>query len=123
MRATAKDPLDDPDDFSIIGAVISLAKAFSCEVIAEGVETTERGLILLAMGCKQAQGDGIAKPMPANNFDMWLKDYQPNQQWLNESVDQPDSCISKTKTFALTSKQWSTKFEVAIKSTGDASAN
>jgi len=118
-----RDVLDDPNDFSIIDAVIGLANAFNCGVIAEGVETTEHGLILLAMGCKTAQGYGIARPMPADNLDDWLKAYQPNKQWLDESIGQPDNEQLKAKIFALTSKHWAAKFEAAINLTDESSVD
>lgn len=61
-RSFVRGLLDDPNDFAIINAVISLAEAFNREVIAEGVETTSHGLMLLAMGCDEAQGYGISRP-------------------------------------------------------------
>ncbi len=51
-------------------------------MIAEGVETTEHGLMLLMMGCEKAQGYSIARPMPANELNNWLITYQPNKDWL-----------------------------------------
>ncbi|MCL4142345.1 UNVERIFIED_CONTAM: hypothetical protein GTU68_006311, partial [Idotea baltica] len=55
----------DPSDYAIIESVIGLSKAFDRDLIAEGVESTEQGLILITMGCIKAQGFGIAQPMPA----------------------------------------------------------
>jgi len=78
-----KNMLDDPDDYAIINGVLALADSFNREVIAEGVETTEHGLMLLAMGCYAAQGYGIARPMPAADIPDWLHSYMPNQQWLD----------------------------------------
>ncbi|GAA6173722.1 EAL domain-containing protein [Colwellia sp. KU-HH00111] len=88
------DMLDDANNYSIINGVLSLAKSFSRDVIAEGVESTKHGLMLLMMGCDKAQGYGIARPMPANEFDNWLKSYQANKVWLawaNENLNQNDS--------------------------------
>lgn len=78
-----KNMLDDPDDYAIIKGVLALADSFNREVIAEGVETTEHGLMLLSMGCYAAQGYGIARPMPASDIPNWLHNYIPNQQWLD----------------------------------------
>jgi len=64
-QSFVRDMLDDPSDYAIINSVIGLAASFNRDVIAEGVETTEHGLMLLIMGCHQAQGHGIARPMPA----------------------------------------------------------
>tara|TARA_R110002167_G_scaffold8869_2_gene40799 strand:+ start:112522 stop:116076 length:3555 start_codon:yes stop_codon:yes gene_type:complete len=88
------DMLNDANNYSIINGVLGLAKSFSRDVIAEGVESTAHGLMLLMMGCEKAQGYGIARPMPANDFDNWLALYQPNKDWLawaNETHDQKES--------------------------------
>jgi EAL domain-containing protein (putative c-di-GMP-specific phosphodiesterase class I) len=74
--------LDDPGDYAIIDGVIGLANSFSREVIAEGVESTEHGLMLLVMGCYKAQGYGIARPMPIDELSFWLSNYTPNKEWL-----------------------------------------
>ena len=88
------DMLNDANNYSIINGVLGLAKSFSRDVIAEGVESTAHGLMLLMMGCEKAQGYGIARPMPVNDFDNWLALYQPNKDWLawaNETHDQKES--------------------------------
>ncbi|GIC75588.1 EAL domain-containing protein [Moritella sp. F3] len=84
-QSFVKNMLDEPDDYAIISGVLALANSFNREVIAEGVETTEHGLMLLEMGCYAAQGYGIARPMPAAKILAWLRSYTPNQQWLNSS--------------------------------------
>jgi EAL domain-containing protein (putative c-di-GMP-specific phosphodiesterase class I) len=73
--------LDDPDDLAILEAIIGLAKAFGREVIAEGVETVEHGTALLNMGCELAQGYGIARPMPAEQFPAWAATWKPDAAW------------------------------------------
>jgi diguanylate cyclase (GGDEF)-like protein/PAS domain S-box-containing protein len=79
-----RDMLTDADDLAIVLAVVSLAKAFQLEVIAEGVETVEHGTALLQLGCKLAQGYGIARPMPASDIPTWLSSWQPYQAWLHK---------------------------------------
>ncbi|NVK25679.1 MAG: EAL domain-containing protein, partial [Gammaproteobacteria bacterium] len=76
-----RDMLDDPDDLAIVSGVVALAKAFNREVIAEGVETIEHGRQLLKLGCRLAQGYGIAKPMPAEKIPDWLAEWQPDPSW------------------------------------------
>ncbi|CAA6826386.1 MAG: diguanylate cyclase/phosphodiesterase (GGDEF & EAL domains) with PAS/PAC sensor(s) [uncultured Sulfurovum sp.] len=58
--------LTDKEDHSLVDASIQLAKAFGYVVIAEGVESEEHLPVLLELGCNQAQGFGIARPMPAD---------------------------------------------------------
>jgi EAL domain-containing protein (putative c-di-GMP-specific phosphodiesterase class I) len=75
--------LEDPDDLAILEGVIGLATAFRREVIAEGVETVEHGEMLLRLGCEQAQGYGIARPMPAREFAGWSATWRPDAAWIN----------------------------------------
>jgi len=81
-QSFVRDMLDDPSDYAIIDGVIALAGSFNREVIAEGVETIEHGLMLLLMGCHNAQGYVIARPMPAADIPAWLTAYSPNQEWI-----------------------------------------
>lgn len=80
-QSFVRDMLDDPDDLAIVEGVISLAKAFQREVIAEGVETVGHGTALLHMGCELAQGYGIARPMPASDIPTWLESWKPDEAW------------------------------------------
>jgi len=64
--------LDSRDDHSIVNASIQLAKVFGYKVIAEGVESREHLPVLLELGCDEAQGYGIAKPMPPQEVDNFL---------------------------------------------------
>jgi EAL domain-containing protein (putative c-di-GMP-specific phosphodiesterase class I) len=49
----------------IVEAIISLARAFGLETIAEGVETEEQRAALAAWGCDYGQGRLYAMPLPA----------------------------------------------------------
>jgi diguanylate cyclase (GGDEF)-like protein/PAS domain S-box-containing protein len=75
--------LDDPDDLSILEGIIGLARAFHREVIAEGVESTEHGELLLQLGCDLAQGNGIARAMPAVDFPAWAATWRAESAWSN----------------------------------------
>ena len=80
-QSFVRDMLDDADDLAIVEGVIGLAKSFKRDVIAEGVETIEHGTALLKLGCELAQGYGIAKPMPADKFPTWVKNWKQNINW------------------------------------------
>lgn len=80
-QSFVRDMLDDPDDLAIVEGVIGLATAFRRNVIAEGVESTAHGELLLTLGCELAQGYGIAKPMPAANIPGWVGSWHPNTSW------------------------------------------
>ena len=75
-QSFVRDMLEDQDDLAIVKGVIGLASAFHREVIAEGVETAEHGRLLLELGCEQAQGYGIARPMPAQELPDWVRSWQ-----------------------------------------------
>ena len=80
-QSFVRNMLGDADDLAILQGVISLARAFGREVVAEGVETVAHGTRLLQLGCDLAQGYGIAHPMPAEAFPAWLANWQPDPAW------------------------------------------
>jgi|GEM_PF-2968502 len=67
--------LKDSEDHSVVNASIQMAKAFGYRVIAEGVESREHLPVLLELGCDNAQGYGIAKPMPSREVNSFYKNY------------------------------------------------
>ncbi|MCZ8094961.1 MAG: EAL domain-containing protein [Acidovorax sp.] len=73
--------MSDPGDLAIVQGVIGLARSFGYRVIAEGVETIEQGQMLLQLGCPQAQGYCIARPMPQDAFAQWVDTWQAPMQW------------------------------------------
>lgn len=80
-KSFIKDMLHDNSSFSILEATLGLAKAFRCQVIAEGVETIEQGKVLMQLGCDEAQGYAIAKPMPEKNVIEWIADFKGIREW------------------------------------------
>jgi len=82
-QSFVRDMLDDPEDLAILDGVIGLSRAFDKRVIAEGVETAEHCEFLLRLGCELAQGFGIARPMPAAEFEQWVKEWSPLSAWAD----------------------------------------
>ncbi|WP_261842319.1 bifunctional diguanylate cyclase/phosphodiesterase [Aliamphritea ceti] len=113
-QSFVRDMLVDPNDYAIIDGVLGLADSFNRDVIAEGVETTEHGLMLLSMGCNEAQGYGIARPMPASEVPQWLKDYSPNSQWRRFAQMVRSNEDNKIQLLRLTTKHWYQNFEAKI---------
>jgi len=72
-----KDMIENIDDQIIVKSIIDLAHNLGLSVVAEGVETKETLDHLDKLGCDIAQGFLIAKPMPANEFEKFLKKYKP----------------------------------------------
>jgi len=116
-QSFVRDMLDDPSDCAIIDGIIGLADTFNREVIAEGLETTEHGLMLITMGCKEAQGYGIARPMPADELPNWLARYEPNHVWQQYSHQHRSTKDNKVTFFQLASEQWKNNFAANINTT------
>jgi len=84
-----RDMLDDPEDLTIVEGMLGLASAFRRQAVAEGVETVQQGLALLRLGCRIAQGFGIARPMPPEDLPAWLNSWTPDPQWSRVSALDP----------------------------------
>lgn len=61
-------------DTRLLEVIIDIADYLSVPVIAEGVETEEQLNVLKTMGCDMVQGYYFSRPIPANEFDAFLKD-------------------------------------------------
>jgi EAL domain-containing protein (putative c-di-GMP-specific phosphodiesterase class I) len=59
---------NDPDDTSIVKAIIDLVANLRLEVIAEGVETAEQLEFLSQHGCHEIQGFLFHTPVPPEEF-------------------------------------------------------
>ncbi|WP_175780840.1 cyclic di-GMP phosphodiesterase [Burkholderia anthina] len=62
----------NPRSQALVRSVVSLAKALSFSVVAEGVETHEEAEFLKQIHVDHAQGYYFARPMPAQAFEAWL---------------------------------------------------
>jgi len=75
-RSFVQQMLSDAHDRALVEGVISLARTFGCDVIAEGVESSAHAQALLALGCEQGQGHGIASAMPAELVPIWVQAFE-----------------------------------------------
>ncbi len=80
-QSFVRDMLEDSDNLVIAHSVIGLALALERQVVAEGVESEAHGRLLLQLGCDQAQGYGVARPMPAADLPAWVGQWQPPAAW------------------------------------------
>jgi EAL domain-containing protein (putative c-di-GMP-specific phosphodiesterase class I) len=62
----------DAKDDAILRATIGLAHQLGLEVVAEGAENDAAIARLATLGCEHAQGFGIGKPIPHEQFLAWL---------------------------------------------------
>jgi len=62
----------DPEDETLVNAIISMARSLKLTTIAEGVETLEQLTYLQAQGCNEVQGYYFSRPQPAADLEVWL---------------------------------------------------
>jgi diguanylate cyclase (GGDEF)-like protein/PAS domain S-box-containing protein len=77
-RSFVADVISDPDDATIVRAIISLAHSLRLTAIAEGVETEEQLRFLREHGCDMVQGFLLARPMPLAECLAFAKSYKPS---------------------------------------------
>jgi diguanylate cyclase len=73
----------DAADLKIVRSTIDLAHNLGLSVVAEGVETAQVWALLKRMGCDEAQGYFIAKPMPEAAFADWAQQWAAPQEKLS----------------------------------------
>ena len=64
---------DNAQDAIIVRSTVALAHSLGLSVIAEGVENAETLTLLKGMGCEQAQGYHLSRPLPLNELIDWLR--------------------------------------------------
>lgn len=74
-RSFVSGMLTDEADDVIVRSTIGLAHSFGLQVVAEGVEDAATLETLRELGCDQAQGFHIARPLPADQFLHWLAEF------------------------------------------------
>ena len=67
-KSFVRDILEDPSDASLVESILAIAKNFSLDVIAEGVEEKGQADFLVDRGCQCAQGYFFGKPVPEEQF-------------------------------------------------------
>lgn len=111
-QSFVRDMLDEPENLTILEGVIGLAAAFRRDVIAEGVESVEHGLMLLQMGCEVAQGYGIAKAMPPDQFLVWAAAWRPDPRWAE--VPQVHASNRPALYACVEHRAWLSAFEACL---------
>jgi diguanylate cyclase len=74
-RTFVQDMGKDSDDAVIVRSVVDLARNLGLQTIAEGVEDAATWEQLKELGCDSAQGFYLARPMEADLFWGWMKEY------------------------------------------------
>ena len=73
--------LDESADLSITYGLLRTARMMGLSAVAEGVRTPRQAHALVALGCRKLQGYAIAKPMPAQELEIWLQDWPQRLPW------------------------------------------
>ena len=76
-KSFVSDMLEENQNEAIVRATIELAHNMGLEVCAEGVEDEETLRYLSNVGCEQAQGYYLSKPVPSDYLIDWLQKYKP----------------------------------------------
>lgn len=74
-RSFVTDVASNPNGEAIVRAIIALAQSLQVNVMAEGVETAEQLAYLKAHGCAEVQGYYFSKPLPVEQFQVFLGEY------------------------------------------------
>ncbi|MEQ7918655.1 EAL domain-containing protein [Xanthomonas sp. WHRI 1810A] len=65
--------LEDKSDAAIVSTIITLAQSLGLSLVAEGVETEEQALALIALGCNLMQGYLYSRPVPFADIPLLLE--------------------------------------------------
>jgi diguanylate cyclase (GGDEF)-like protein len=76
-RSFVSDVLEENHNEAIVRATVELAHNMDLEVVAEGVEDEKTLRYLSDVGCEQAQGYYLSKPVPSDYLIDWLQKYKP----------------------------------------------
>jgi EAL domain-containing protein (putative c-di-GMP-specific phosphodiesterase class I) len=65
---------DDTEDAAIAAAIVAMGRTLQMKVVAEGVETVAQARYLADIGCDEIQGFLLSRPLPAPQFEQWLRE-------------------------------------------------
>ena len=74
-QSFVRDLEDDANDRAIVSAIIRMAQALGMQTTAEGVETDGQLDFLRAQGCDEGQGYLFSRPLPAADFEAYLRSH------------------------------------------------
>ncbi|MFM7703521.1 MAG: EAL domain-containing protein, partial [Rubrivivax sp.] len=75
------------DARTIVQAIVQMAHTLELRVVAEGVETSDQRDQLVALGCDELQGFFFAKPMSADEIELWaIYDDGPGDMRFRDSL-------------------------------------
>ncbi len=72
-RSFVHELAERPEDRALVAAMVTMARGCRLQLVAEGVETEAQAAVLRELGCDAYQGYGLARPMPAQALEAWLR--------------------------------------------------
>ncbi len=72
-QSFVRDVPSDPEDASIVSAIINMAHSLGMTTIAEGVETVEQQQFLKDNGCDEIQGYLFSRPLPPPELERFVR--------------------------------------------------
>lgn len=79
-KSFVDDILKHSDALAIARTIIDLGKNLKRDVVAEGIESNEQSRELQRFGCHIGQGYFFGRPMPIDEFTVWLKDWTKSKR-------------------------------------------
>jgi len=74
---------DDARAAALVASTIALAHSLGLRMVAEGVEIEVAYAELKRLGCDQAQGFLMSRPLPAAELDHWLSNRRAIDEWAH----------------------------------------
>jgi len=82
----------DFKDVAIVKTIVTLARNLELKTIVEGVETGEQSAAVSGLGCDDLQGYFFSKPIPADSFELLLRNQQPEIFARPVQSNKPELC-------------------------------
>lgn len=114
-QSFVREILGDTHNLIIVQGVLGLARAFQRQAIAEGVETIEQGRVLLQIECDLAQGNVIARPMPAADIPGWVATWQPDPAWRALATLRWDESLTPMLIAQVHHRNWISQLLYSVK--------
>jgi diguanylate cyclase (GGDEF)-like protein len=76
-QSFVRDLNSNADSGAIVRAIIQMAHSLKLRTVAEGVESAELLQTLRELACDEVQGYHYARPLPATDFEHYLREWKP----------------------------------------------
>jgi diguanylate cyclase (GGDEF)-like protein len=71
---------NDCEQRAIVTSIVDLGRNLGLRVVAEGVETAPAWSLLRKLGCNDAQGYLLSRPLPPDQFPVWVRDHEERRR-------------------------------------------